>query len=190
MIRPIRVDHTNFFKCLLKLIHFFLVTLRGPLNFFHWHLHKCQLYYSINETVEFFILLQQTPRQIWCNLSPIPTKNIRSTILSVLLTESEMGAYLLILRRTPDHEDLVTLTDIWLTWRSGLRLSPLRTFLVKAKEHRGESLNLGGSRRPSGRRLEVGEGRGNLVNYRWKVRTTRLVYPYYDRSVCQWKIDT
>jgi hypothetical protein len=84
-----------------------------------------------------------------------------------------MGTYTTILRRTPDHEDLVTATDIkvlcrvvvgWvgqggkpslvnttdadileyiLTKLAARIETNSRTFLVKVKVHRGESLNEG-----------------------------------------------
>ncbi len=86
---------------------------------------------------------------------------------------SEMGAYTAILRRTPDHEDLITATDsevlcrlvgIWvgqggkaslantsdadileyiLAKLSARIATKSRTFLVKVKAHRGEPLNEG-----------------------------------------------
>ena len=58
-----------------------------------------------------------------------------------------------------------------------------KIFLVKVKTHRGEPLNEGADDF-----TEVGhtlEREGE--NYRWKERTTRLVYAYYDRNSCQWK---
>ena len=61
-----------------------------------------------------------------------------------------------------------------------------RTFLVKVKAHRGEPLNEGeDDLAESGHTLER-EGE----NYRWKQRTTRLVFSYYDRISSQWKKDT
>jgi hypothetical protein len=51
-----------------------------------------------------------------------------------------------------------------------------RTFLVKVKAHRGESLNEGADDFAEEREGE---------NYRWKEKTTRLVYSYYDRSLHQ-----
>jgi ribonuclease HI len=56
-----------------------------------------------------------------------------------------------------------------------------RTFLVKVKAHWGEPLNEeADDLAEEGRTLErAGE------NYRWKERTTRLVYTYYDRKSCQ-----
>ena len=57
---------------------------------------------------------------------------------------------------------------------------------MKVKAHRGEPLNEG-----SDDLTEVGhtlEREGK--NYRWKERTTLLVYTYYDRNSCQWKKDT
>ena len=61
-----------------------------------------------------------------------------------------------------------------------------RTFLVKVKTHRGEPLNEGADDL-----TEVGltlEREGE--NYRWKERTTRIVYTYYDRNSCQWEKGT
>jgi hypothetical protein len=61
-----------------------------------------------------------------------------------------------------------------------------RTFLVKVKAHRGEPLNEGADDlAEAGRELEK-EGE----NYRWQERTTRVVYPYYDRNLKQWKKGT
>ena len=57
------------------------------------------------------------------------------------------------------------------------------TLPVKVKTHRGEPLNEGADDL-----AEVGltlEREGE--NYRWKERTTRVVYTYYDRNSCQWK---
>ncbi len=54
------------------------------------------------------------------------------------------------------------------------------------KAHRGEPLNEGADDlAETGRAMEK-EG----DNYRWKERTTRLVYPYYDRNLGQWKKGT
>ena len=61
-----------------------------------------------------------------------------------------------------------------------------RTFLVKVKAHRGEPLN-----EEADDLAEVGhtlEREGE--NYRWKQRTTRLVFSYYDRISSQWGKDT
>ena len=58
-----------------------------------------------------------------------------------------------------------------------------RNFLVKVKSHRGEPLNEGADDL-----TETGcamEKEGD--NYRWKERTTRVVYPYCDRNLGQWK---
>jgi hypothetical protein len=58
-----------------------------------------------------------------------------------------------------------------------------RTFLVKVKAQRGEPLNEGADDLvETGRAMEK-EG----DNYRWKERTTRVVYSYYDRNLGQWK---
>ena len=61
-----------------------------------------------------------------------------------------------------------------------------RTFLVKVKAHRGEPLNEGADDLAEAGRLLSKEGEG----YRWKQRTTRLVFSYYDRISNQWKRDT
>ena len=61
-----------------------------------------------------------------------------------------------------------------------------RTFLVKVKEHRGEPLNEGGDDLAEAGHLLPKEGEG----YRWKQRTTRLVFSYYDRTSNQWKRGT
>ncbi len=118
-----------------------------------------------------------------------------------------MGAYDTILRHTPDHEDLLTATDIEVLCRLVGRwvgqggktslantadadileyilgklaariVTKVRTFLVKVKSHRGEPLNEGADDLTEAGRLlgKAGEG------YRWKQRTTRLVFSYYDR---------
>ena len=62
----------------------------------------------------------------------------------------------------------------------------VRTFLVKVKAHRGEPLNEGTDDLAEVGRLLAKEGEG----YRWKQRTTRLVFSYYDRTSNQWKRDT
>jgi hypothetical protein len=112
-----------------------------------------------------------------------------------------------VLRHTPDHEDLLTSTDSEVLCRlvgrwvgQGGKASLLntadadileyilgklaariaakaRTFLVKVKAHRGEPLNEGADDLAKAGRLLVKEGEG----YRWKQRTTRLVFSYYDR---------
>ena len=52
-----------------------------------------------------------------------------------------------------------------------------RTFLIKVKAHRGEPLNEGADDlAEAGHEMEK-EGE----NSRWRERTTRVVYPYYDR---------
>jgi ATP/maltotriose-dependent transcriptional regulator MalT len=61
-----------------------------------------------------------------------------------------------------------------------------RTFLVKVKAHRGEQLNEGADDlAEAGREMEK-EGE----NSRWRERTTRVVYPYCDRNLGQWKKGT
>ncbi len=60
-----------------------------------------------------------------------------------------------------------------------------RTFLVKVKAHRREPLNEGADDlAEAGRELEEGE------NSRWQERTTRVVYPYFDRNLKQWEKGT
>ncbi len=56
-----------------------------------------------------------------------------------------------------------------------------RTFQIKVKAHRGEPLNEGGDDLPEADREMEKEGE----NSRWRVRTTRVVYPYYDRNLGQ-----
>jgi hypothetical protein len=124
-----------------------------------------------------------------------------------------MGAYVSILRRTPDHEDLLTATDEevlcrlvgrwvgqggkasltntvdadileFILGKLAARIAAkARTFLVKVKTHRGEPLNEGADDLAEEGHLLAKEGEG----YRWKQRTTRLVFPYYDRTSNQWK---
>jgi ribonuclease HI len=114
-----------------------------------------------------------------------------------------MGAYPAILRRTPDHEDLVTATDSEVLCRVVGRwvgqggkaslantadtdileyiLTKLatriavnsRTFLVKVKAHRGELLNEGADDLAEAGREIEKEG----ANSRCQERTTRVVYP-------------
>ena len=58
-----------------------------------------------------------------------------------------------------------------------------RTFLVKVKTHRGETLNEGTDDLVEAGRSLTKEGEG----YRWKQRTTHLVFLYYDRISSQCK---
>jgi len=127
-----------------------------------------------------------------------------------------MGAYAAILRRTPDKEDLVTATDSEVLCRVVGRwvgqggkaslantadadileyiLAKLaariaagsRTFLIKVKAHRGEPLNEGADDLAEEDREIEKEGE----NSRWRERTTRVVYTYYDRNLGQWKKGT
>ncbi len=61
-----------------------------------------------------------------------------------------------------------------------------RTFLVKVKAHRGEPLNEGeDDLSETGRAMEK-EGENCI----WQERTTRVVYPYYDRNLGQWEKGT
>ena len=127
-----------------------------------------------------------------------------------------MGAYDAILRSTPDHQDLITTTDSEVFCRlvdrwvgQGGKVSLVntvdadileyilaklaariatkdRTFLVKVKTHRGEPLN-----EESDDLTEVGhtlEREGE--NYRWRHRTTCLVFSSYDRNSSQWEKGT
>ena len=43
--------------------------------------YKCQLHYSISKAVTLFALLLRAPGQLPCNVAPISTKNVRSTML-------------------------------------------------------------------------------------------------------------
>ena len=62
----------------------------------------------------------------------------------------------------------------------------VRTFLVKVKTHRGETLN-----EEEDDLTEVGHTlQREGENYRWKQRTMRLVFSYYDRNSSQWKKGT
>ena len=118
-----------------------------------------------------------------------------------------MGTYVTILRRTPDHEDLLkaTVSEVhcrlvvrWVGQDGKVSLckttdvdileyilvkltariaAKARTFLVKVKEHRVESLNEGSDDLAEAGRTLAREGEG----YRWKQRTTSLVFSYYDR---------
>jgi hypothetical protein len=127
-----------------------------------------------------------------------------------------MGSYTVILRRTPDHEDLVTVTDSevlsrmvarwvgqggkassansadadileYILAKLGARIvAKSRTFLVKVKTHRGEPLNERADDLTEADREMEKEGE----NSRWQERTTRVVYSYYDRHLVQWKKGT
>ena len=127
-----------------------------------------------------------------------------------------MGAYVAILRHTPDDEDLLTSTDSEVLCRLVDRwvgqvgkassgnttdadileyilvklaariVTKARTFLVKVKAHRGDPLNEGTDDLTGAGHTLVREGEG----YRWKQRTIRLVFSYYDRISGQWKKGT
>ncbi len=153
---------------------------------------------------------------VWLDRSKYGSERIGSEEEGASSGRVEMGAYTAILRRTPDHEDLVTATDSDVLYRvvgrwvgQGGKASLVnttdadileyilaklaarieaksRTFLVKVKEHRGESLNEG-----TDDLVEVGrEMEKEGENSRWRERTTRVVYPYYDRNLGQWKKGT
>ena len=128
----------------------------------------------------------------------------------------EMGAYTAILRRTPDHEDLVTVTDSevlcrvvgrwvgeggkdsltnttdanileYIPTKLAVRIeAKSRTFLVKVKVHRGDPLNEGADDLAETDREMEKEGE----NSRCRERTTWVVYLYYDRHLGQWKKGT
>ena len=127
-----------------------------------------------------------------------------------------MGAYVAILRHTPDHEDLLTATDSevlcrlvgrWVGQGGKASLAnktdadilefilgkfvariaaKTRTFPVKVKAHREEPLNEGADDLAEEGHLLPKQGEG----YRWKQRKTRLVFSYYDRTSNQWKRGT
>jgi hypothetical protein len=58
-----------------------------------------------------------------------------------------------------------------------------RTFLIKVKAHTGKPLNEGADDLAEAGREIKKEGE----NSRWRERTTRVVYTYYDRNLGQWK---
>ena len=58
--------------------------------------------------------------------------------------------------------------------------------LIKVKTQRGEPLNEGADDLAEADREIEKEGE----NSRWQERTTRVVYPYYDRNLGQWKKGT
>ena len=149
---------------------------------------------------------------VWLDRSKCGSERVGREEEGTSSGRAEIGAYAEILRHTPDHEDLVTTTDSEVLCRLVCRwvgqggktslsntadtdileyilmkleariLSKSRTFLVKVKTHRGEPLNEGTDDRAEAGRMMEKEGEG----CRWKVRTTRLVYSYYDRTTGQW----
>jgi ribonuclease HI len=150
---------------------------------------------------------------VWLDRSKCGSERIGREEEGASSGRPEMGA--VILRRTPDHEDLVTATDNevlcrvvdrWvgqggkaslantadadileyiLTKLAARIAAKSRTFLVKVKAHRGEPLNEGADDLAEAGREIEKEG----ANSRWQERTTRVVYPYYatDRNLRQWK---
>jgi ribonuclease HI len=153
---------------------------------------------------------------VWLDRSKCGSERIGREEEGTSSGRAEIGAYAAILRRTPDHEDLVTATDSevlcrvvgrwvgqggkaslantadadileYILAKLAARIAAKsRTFLVKVKAHRGEPLNEGADDlAEAGRELEK-EGE----NSRWQERTTRVVYPYYDRNLKQWKKGT
>jgi ribonuclease HI len=153
---------------------------------------------------------------VWLDRSKCGSERIGREEEGASSGRAEMGVYAAILRRTPDHEDLVTATDSevlcrvvgrWvgqggmvsltntadaeileyiLTKLAARIAAKSRTFLVKVKAHRGEPLNEGADDPAEAGRAMEKEGE----NSRWQKRTTRVVYPYYDRNLGQWKKGT
>ena len=153
---------------------------------------------------------------VWLDRSRCGSERIGREEEGTSSGRAEIGAYAAILRRTPDHEDLLTATDSevlcrlvgrWVGQGGKASLAntadadilefileklaariaaKARTFLVKVKAHRGEPLNEGADDLAEEGRLLAKEGEG----YRWKQRTTRLVFSYYDRTSNQWKRGT
>jgi ribonuclease HI len=153
---------------------------------------------------------------VWLDLSKCGSERIGREEEASSSGRAEMGAYAAILRHTPDHEDLVTATDSevlcrvvgrwvgqggkaslankayadileYILAKLAARIAAKsRTFLVKLKAHRGEPLNEGADDLAEvDRAMEKEE-----ENSRWQERTTRVVYPYYDRNLGQWKKGT
>ena len=154
---------------------------------------------------------------VWLDRSECGSERIGREEEGTSSGRAEIGAYTAILRRNLDHEDLITATDSEVLCRlvgrwvgqggkaslantadadileyilaklaARIAANKAWTFLVKVKAHRGEPLNEGADDLAEvGRTLER-EGE----NYRWKERTTRLVYTYYDRNSCQWEKGT
>ena len=153
---------------------------------------------------------------VWLDRSKNGSERVGREEEGVSSGRAEIGAYAAILRRTPDHEDLLTATDSEVLCRVVGRwvgqggkaslantadadileyiLSKLaariaaksRTFLVKVKAHRGEPLNEGADDLAEEGRTLEKKGE----NYRWTQRTTRLVFSFYDRISNQWKKGT
>ena len=153
---------------------------------------------------------------VWLDRSRCGSERIGREEEGTSSGRAEMGAYTVILRHTPDHEDLLTATDTevlcrlvgrwvgqggksslantvdadileFILGKLAARIAAkARTFLVKVKAHRGEPLNEGEDDLDEEGHLLTKEGEG----YRWKQRTTRLVFLYYDRTSNQWKRDT
>jgi ribonuclease HI len=153
---------------------------------------------------------------VWLDRSRCGSERVGREEEGVSSGRAEMGAYTVILRHTPDHQDRITVTDSvvlcrlvdrWVgqggktslvnttdadileyivTKLSGRIAAKVRIFLGKVKTHRGEPLN-----EESDDLAEVGhtlEREGE--SYRCKQRTTRLVFSYYDRNSSQWKKGT
>jgi ribonuclease HI len=153
---------------------------------------------------------------VWMDRSKCGSERVGREEEGTSSGRAEMGAYAAILRRTPDNEDLVTTTDSevlcrvvdrWvgqggkaslanttdadileyiLTQLAARIAAGSRTFLIKVKTHRGDPLNEGADDLTESDREIEKEGE----NSRWRERTTRVVYTYYDRNLGQWKKGT
>ena len=125
---------------------------------------------------------------VWLNRSKCGSERVGQEEEGTSSGRAEIGAYAAILRRTPDHEDLVTATDSEVLCRLVSRwvgqggksslanttdadileyilmkleariLAKSRTFLVKVKVHRGEPLNEGSDDRTETGRTMDKEG--------------------------------
>jgi ribonuclease HI len=104
---------------------------------------------------------------VWLDRSKCGSERIGREEEGASSGRAEMGACTAILRRTPNHEDLVTATKL-----AARIAANSRTFLVKVKAHRGEPLNEGADDlAEADRELEK-----ERENSRWQERTTRVVY--------------
>jgi ribonuclease HI len=145
---------------------------------------------------------------VWSDLSKYGSERVGREEEGASSGRVEMGTYAAILRRTPDHEDLVTVTDSevlcrvvgrwvgqggrgslantddadiveYFLTKLAVRIeAKSRTFLIKVKAHRGEPLNEGADDLTVAGREIEKEGE----NSRWREQTTRVVYPYYEAN--------
>jgi hypothetical protein len=104
---------------------------------------------------------------VWLDRSKCGSERIGREEEGASSGRAEMGAYAAILRRAPDNEDLVTATD-----------SEVLCRLVGRWVGQGGKASLGRAMEKEGE------------NYRWQERAKRVVYPYYDRNLGQWKKGT